>query len=194
MAGQPAAPQLAVSILAAPPRRTEAKKIAGPPPKISTFSRLRRRASTFSPCIFLAVEGLCLAHGPQQKPDFFGMQAPGIHFQHPDQPPCAATLPQTHPLKTRISTLLPALHFMRDWQVNPFYHGFRHLPSLFSSLGIWRDFCPTPEGRTHTRTRGRLTGLYSKQAPIINWWVFPLTRERFRWVGSSLTPTVTAVS
>ena len=59
MAGQPAAPQLAISVLAAPPRRTEAKKIAGPPPKISAFSRLRRRASTFSPCIFLAVEGLC---------------------------------------------------------------------------------------------------------------------------------------
>jgi hypothetical protein len=49
------------------------------------------------------------------------MQAPGIHFQHPDQPPCAATLPQTHPLKTRIAALLQALHFMRDWQANPFY-------------------------------------------------------------------------
>jgi hypothetical protein len=44
------------------------------------------------------------------------MQAPGIHFQHPDQPPCAATLPQTHPLKTRIAALLHALHFMLDWQ------------------------------------------------------------------------------
>jgi hypothetical protein len=58
------------------------------------------------------------------------MQAPGIHFQYPDQPPCAATLPQTHQLKTRIVTPLQALHFMRDWQVNPFYRGFRHLSSL----------------------------------------------------------------
>jgi hypothetical protein len=75
--------------------------------------------------------------------------APGIHFQHPDQPPCAATRPQTHPLKSRIATLLQALHFMRDWhplksriatllqalhfmrdwQVNPFCRGgFRHAP------------------------------------------------------------------
>jgi hypothetical protein len=54
-----------------------------------------------------------------------GMQvSAGIHFQHPDQPLSAATLPQTHPLKTRIATLLQALHFMRDWQVNPFYRGF----------------------------------------------------------------------
>ena len=77
------------------------------------------------------------------------MQAPGIHFQHPDQPPpCAATLPQTHPLKTRIATLLQALHFMRDWQVNPFYRGFRHLS--FPFLVSWDlDFCPTPRGRTH---------------------------------------------
>ena len=76
------------------------------------------------------------------------MQAPGIHFQHPDQPPCAATLPQTHPLKTRIATLLQALHFMRDWQVNPFYRGFRHLS--FPFLVSWDlDFCPTPKGRRH---------------------------------------------
>jgi hypothetical protein len=76
------------------------------------------------------------------------MQAPGIHFQHPDQPPCAATLPQTHPLKTRIATLLQALHFMRDWQVNPFYPGFRHLS--FPFLVSWDlDFCPAPGGRTH---------------------------------------------
>jgi hypothetical protein len=80
------------------------------------------------------------------------MQAPGIHFQHPDQPPstlpCAATLPQTHPLKTRIATLLQALHFMRDWQTNPFYRGFRHLSLPF--LASWNlDFCPTPAGRTH---------------------------------------------
>ena len=75
------------------------------------------------------------------------MQAPGIHFQHPDQPPCAATLPQTHPLKTRIATLLQALHFMRDWQVNPFYRGFRHLSFPFLvSWGLY--FCPTPGGRT----------------------------------------------
>jgi hypothetical protein len=53
------------------------------------------------------------------------MQAPGIHFQHPDQPPCAATLPQTHPLKSRIAALLQALHFMRDWQANPFYRGLK---------------------------------------------------------------------
>jgi hypothetical protein len=48
---------------------------------------------------------------------------PGIHFQHPDQPLSATTLPQTHPLKTRIAALLQALHFMRDWQVNPFCRG-----------------------------------------------------------------------
>jgi hypothetical protein len=66
------------------------------------------------------------------------MQAPGIHFQHPDQPPCAANLPQTHPLKTRIATLLHALCFMRDWQANPFCRGFRHLsfPFLVSCLGF----------------------------------------------------------
>ena len=76
------------------------------------------------------------------------MQAPGIHFQCPDQPPCAATLPQTHPLKTRIATLLQALHFMRDWQVNPFYRGFRHLS--FHFLVSWDlDFCLAPKGRTH---------------------------------------------
>jgi hypothetical protein len=44
-----------------------------------------------------------------------GIQAPGIHFQHPDQPHCAAALPQAHPLKTRIAArLLQVLHFMRD--------------------------------------------------------------------------------
>jgi hypothetical protein len=62
------------------------------------------------------------------------MRAPGIHFQHPDQPPCAATIPQTHPLKTRIAALLHALHFMRDWQVNPFCRGFATSRSLFSRL------------------------------------------------------------
>jgi hypothetical protein len=71
------------------------------------------------------------------------MQAPGIHFQHPDQPPCAATPPQTHPLKTRIATLLQALHFMRDWQVNPFCHGFRHLSAVpfsrLSGFGLLSD-------------------------------------------------------
>ena len=57
MAGQPAAPQLAISVLAAPPRRTEAKIIAGPPPKISTFRRLQRRISTFSSAFSLQLEG-----------------------------------------------------------------------------------------------------------------------------------------
>ena len=77
-----------------------------------------------------------------------GTQGSGIHFQHPDQPLSATTLPQTHPLKTRIATLLQALHLMRDWQVNPFYRGFRHLSFLF--LVSWDlDFCPTPRGRTH---------------------------------------------
>jgi hypothetical protein len=67
--------------------------------------------------------------------------ASGIHFQHPDQPLSATTLPQTHPLKTRITTLPQALHFMRDWQASPL------VP--FSSL--WDlDFCPAPKGRTHT--------------------------------------------
>jgi hypothetical protein len=61
---------------------------------------------------------------------------------------CAATLPQTHPLKTRSATLLQALHFMRDWQVNPFCRGFRHLS--FPFLVSWDlDFRPTPKGRTH---------------------------------------------
>jgi hypothetical protein len=53
-----------------------------------------------------------------------GMQVSGIHFQHPDQPLSATTLPQTHPLKTRLATLLQALHFMRDWQASPFCRGF----------------------------------------------------------------------
>jgi hypothetical protein len=64
------------------------------------------------------------------------MQVSGIHFQHPDQALSAATLPQTHPLKTRIATLLQALHFMRDWQVNPFCRGFATSRSIFSSLGF----------------------------------------------------------
>jgi hypothetical protein len=76
------------------------------------------------------------------------MQAPGIHFQHPDQPPCAATLPQTHPLKTPIATLLQALHFMRNWQFNTFYRGIRHLS--FPVLASWDlYFCPAAKGRTH---------------------------------------------
>jgi hypothetical protein len=65
-----------------------------------------------------------------------GMQDSGIHFQHPDQPLSATTPPQTHPLKTRIATLLQALHFMRDWQVNPFHRGFSTSRSIFSSLGF----------------------------------------------------------
>jgi hypothetical protein len=49
---------------------------------------------------------------------------------------------------SRIATLLQALHFMRDWQVNPFYRGFRHLS--FPFLVSWGlDFCPAPKGRTH---------------------------------------------
>jgi hypothetical protein len=76
-----------------------------------------------------------------------GMQVSGIHFQHPDQPLSATTLPQTHPLKARIATLLQALHFMRDWRVNPFCSGFATLVP-FSRL--WDlDFCPTHRGRTH---------------------------------------------
>jgi hypothetical protein len=54
MAGQPAAPQLAISVLAAPPRRTEAKKVAGPPPKISTF---RRKISAFRSAFSLQLGG-----------------------------------------------------------------------------------------------------------------------------------------
>ena len=60
-----------------------------------------------------------------------GTQGSGIHFQHPDQPLSATTLPQTHPLKTRIATLLQALHFMRDWQVSPFCRVFRRLSFPF---------------------------------------------------------------
>jgi hypothetical protein len=77
-----------------------------------------------------------------------GTQGSGTHFQHPDQPLSATALPQTHPLKTRIAALLQALHFMRDWQVNPFYRGFRHLS--FHFLVSWDlDFPPAPGGRTH---------------------------------------------
>jgi hypothetical protein len=55
---------------------------------------------------------------------------------------------KTHPLKTRIVTLLQALHFMRDWQANPFCRGFRHLSFPFPAS--WDlDFCPTPGGLTH---------------------------------------------
>jgi hypothetical protein len=83
-------------------------------------------------------------------------------------PPCAATLPQTHPLKTRIATLLQALNYMRDWQVNPFYRGFRHLSFPFH-VSWDLDFCPTPGGRTHTRAAN---GPFF-QAPVINGWVLP---------------------
>jgi hypothetical protein len=63
-----------------------------------------------------------------------------------------------HPLKTRSAPLLQALHFMRDWQVNPFCRGFATSRSSFSSLGFgllsdpWRSDTP----------RERLTGLSSK--------------------------------
>jgi hypothetical protein len=97
------------------------------------------------------------------------MRAPGIHFQHPDQPSCAATLPQTHPLKTRIATLLQALHFMRDWQVNPFYLAFATSRSLSSSLGIWTSVRPLEAGHTARAANGHFF-----QAPIINGWVFSL--------------------
>jgi hypothetical protein len=76
-----------------------------------------------------------------------------------DQPPCAATLPPTHPLKIRIATLLHALHFMRDWQANPFCRGFRRLPFPFLAgcLVSWDlGSCPTPKGRA--RTGGGGTG------------------------------------
>jgi hypothetical protein len=70
-------------------------------------------------------------------PNAGGMQGSGrIHFQHPDQPLSATTLPQTHPLKTRISPLLQALHLMRDWQVSPFCRGFATSRSIFSPLGF----------------------------------------------------------
>jgi hypothetical protein len=70
-----------------------------------------------------------------------GMQVSGsIHFQHPGGPAAfrgyPGTLPHTHPLKTRIATLLQALHFMRDWQVNPFCRGFATSRSIISSLGF----------------------------------------------------------
>jgi hypothetical protein len=82
----------------------------------------------------------------------------GIHFQHPDQPLSATTLPQTHPLKPRIATLLQALHFMRDWQVNPFCRGFATSRSIFSSLGL--GLLPDPPEVGHTRER--VAGLSSK--------------------------------
>jgi hypothetical protein len=121
-----------------------------------------------------------------------GTQGSGIHFQHPDQPLSATTLPQTHPLKTRIAALLQALHFMRDWhplksriatllqalhfmrylQVNPFYHGFRHLSrSLSSSLGIWTSVRPRKVGHTTRAANGPFF-----QAPIVNGWVFSFPR------------------
>jgi hypothetical protein len=84
-----------------------------------------------------------------------GTQGSGIHFQHPHQPLSATTLLQTHPLKTRIATLLQALHFMRDWQVNPFCRGFRHLSFLFLvSWGL--DSFPAPKGRTHHESGWRV--------------------------------------
>ena len=89
-----------------------------------------------------------------------GTQGSGIHFQHPDQPLSATTLPQTHPLKTRIATLLQALHFMRDWQVNPFYRGFRHLSFYF--LVSWDlDLLLSDPQRPDT-PRERLADLSSK--------------------------------
>jgi hypothetical protein len=55
---------------------------------------------------------------------------------------------------------------MRDWQVNPFYRGFRHRSCPF--LVSWDlDFFPTPRGRTHTRAA---SGPFF-QAPVINGWV-----------------------
>jgi hypothetical protein len=85
------------------------------------------------------------------------IQAPGIHIQHPDQPPCAATLPQTHPLKTRIATLLQVLHFMRDWQANPFYRGFRHRPLVPFSRRLGLGLLSDPEmSDTHGAAAGLL--------------------------------------
>jgi hypothetical protein len=77
MAGQSAAPQLAISVLAAPPRRTEAKKNAGPPPKTSTFRNLRwPAAGLYIPlCLFLAVEGLWDAFGVEFK---LMLESPGV--------------------------------------------------------------------------------------------------------------------
>jgi hypothetical protein len=66
-----------------------------------------------------------------------GIQAPGIHFQHPDQPHClrgyspARRATTHHPPTPRIAALLQALHLMRDCQVNPFCRDFRHLSSPF---------------------------------------------------------------
>jgi hypothetical protein len=81
-----------------------------------------------------------------------GMQvSAGIHFQHPDQPISAATLPQTHPLKTRIATLLQALHFMRDWLASQSVLPWLcHLSFHYPLARLWGlDSRPPPVGRNH---------------------------------------------
>jgi hypothetical protein len=101
-----------------------------------------------------------------------GMQVSGIHFQHPDQPLSAAALPQTHPLKTRIVTLLQALHFMRDWQVNPFCRGFATSRSITSYLGF--VVLPGPQ-RSDTRG-GAASGPFFR-APVISGWIWLEKKE-----------------
>jgi hypothetical protein len=59
---------------------------------------------------------------------------------------------------------------MRDWQVNPFYRGFRHLS--FHFLVSWDlDLCPTPQRSDTPRATRAVSGPFF-QAPVINGWVF----------------------
>jgi hypothetical protein len=65
MAGQPAAPQLAISVLAAPPRHAKAKKVAGPtplkPPKIRTSAYIREKSYIHFRTSFLQLGGCVIA-------------------------------------------------------------------------------------------------------------------------------------
>jgi hypothetical protein len=68
MAGQPAAPQLAISVLAAPPRHTKSRKKRCPPPphhhhQNSYIRRLRRKCEHPFSYILSAVGGLCALAG-----------------------------------------------------------------------------------------------------------------------------------
>jgi hypothetical protein len=72
-----------------------------------------------------------------------GTPGSGIHFQHPDQPLSATTLPQPHPLKTRIATL----HYRRcvlcaTGKSIRSTVAFATSRSIFSYLGIWTAVRP----------------------------------------------------
>jgi hypothetical protein len=95
-----------------------------------------------------------------------GTQGSVIHFQHPDQPLSATTLPQTHPLKTRIATLLQALHFMcAAGKSIRSAVAFATSRSIFSSLGVLTSVRPAKAGHTTRAVNGPFF-----QAPIFFSW------------------------